>query len=85
MTVRILVSIANKEHNFATQSRRINLSAAMATDGQVRGTTLQLPTLSRHTTPETAQDSSIASMLRLMCHLCELPERGTVSELQTAN
>ncbi|NNE00574.1 MAG: hypothetical protein HKN47_24940 [Pirellulaceae bacterium] len=62
LTVRILVSIANQEHNFATQSRRINLSVAAATDGQIRGTNLPLPILSCHTVPETAQDSSIAWM-----------------------
>jgi len=44
-----------------------------ATDGLVRGTTLQLPTSSYHTARETALKSSIEAMLSLLCHLCELP------------
>ncbi len=46
----------------------------LATDGLVRGTTLQLPTSSYHTATETAESGSIAAMLRLLCFLCDLPE-----------
>jgi putative aminopeptidase FrvX len=45
-----------------------------ATGGNLRGTTLQLPTSSYHTARETAEITSLLAMLRLLCHLCELPE-----------
>jgi putative aminopeptidase FrvX len=45
-----------------------------ATGGNLRGTTLQLPTSSYHTARETAEITSVLAMLRLLCHLCELPE-----------
>ena len=45
-----------------------------ATDGAIRGTTLQLPTSSYHTATETAEISGIIAMLRLLCHLCDLPD-----------
>lgn len=44
-----------------------------ATDGMIRGTTLQLPTSSYHTANETAEIESVAAMLRLLRHLCKLP------------
>ncbi|WP_419188987.1 peptidase M42 [Stieleria marina] len=43
-----------------------------AGDGKIRGTTLQLPTSSYHTASETAEISSIESMLHLLCELCGL-------------
>ena len=43
-----------------------------ATQGEVRGTTLQLPTTSYHTANETAELSSLESMLRLLLRLCDL-------------
>jgi putative aminopeptidase FrvX len=45
-----------------------------STERSISGTTLQLPTSSYHTATETAETSSIAAMLRLLCHLCDLPE-----------
>ncbi len=49
-----------------------------ATDGAVRGTTLQLPTSSYHTATETAETSSLVAMHRLLCHVCGLqPPTGT--------
>ncbi|TWT94006.1 peptidase M42 [Stieleria varia] len=44
-----------------------------ATGGQVSGTTLQLPTSSYHTAAETASVDSFDSMLRLLCHLSNVP------------
>ena len=44
-----------------------------ATDGKIRGTTLQLPTSSYHTANETAELASVAEMLRLLRHICKLP------------
>ena len=43
-----------------------------ATDGAIRGTTLQLPTSSYHTANETAEITSVSAMLRLLRHICEL-------------
>ena len=48
-----------------------------ATDGAVRGTTLQLPTTSYHTASETAEMTSIAAMLRLLCQVCDVPAPPT--------
>jgi hypothetical protein len=45
-----------------------------ATSGAIRGTTLQLPTSSYHTATETAEISSVVAMLKLLCHLCNLPD-----------
>lgn len=44
-----------------------------ATDGNISGTTLQLPTTSYHTAEETATIHSFESMLRLLCDVA-LPE-----------
>ena len=44
-----------------------------ATDGKIRGTTLQLPSSAYHTTNETAEISSVSAMLRLLRHICKLP------------
>ncbi len=44
----------------------------MATEGSIRGTTLQLPTSSYHTATETAEIDSVGAMLRLLRHLCNL-------------
>ena len=44
-----------------------------ATDGAIRGTTLQLPTSGYHTANETAEIDSVSAMLRLLKHICELP------------
>lgn len=46
----------------------------LATAGSIRGTTLQIPTTSYHTARETAELSSLVAMLRLLSHVCELPE-----------
>lgn len=45
----------------------------LATDGAIRGTTLQLPTSSYHTANETAEIESVTAMLRLLRHICDLP------------
>jgi putative aminopeptidase FrvX len=37
-----------------------------ATDGQITGTTLQIPTTGYHTTSETASLRSVAAVLRLL-------------------
>lgn len=61
-----------------TREKRLSLGRTelgrviAATDGQVRGTTLQLPTSSYHTATETAELRSVAAMLRLLCHLTGL-------------
>ena len=44
-----------------------------ATDGAIRGTTLQLPTSGYHTANETAEIESLSAMLRLLKHICKLP------------
>ena len=44
-----------------------------ATEGAIRGTTLQLPTSSYHTANETAELESVAAMRRLLRHVCKLP------------
>lgn len=44
-----------------------------ATDGQLQGTTLQLPTSAYHTARETAEVASVRAMLQLLGELCELP------------
>ncbi|MEZ6088834.1 MAG: peptidase M42 [Pirellulaceae bacterium] len=43
-----------------------------ATSGNVRGTTLQLPTSSYHTQTETARISSLSAMMRLLCRLTDV-------------
>jgi putative aminopeptidase FrvX len=43
-----------------------------ATEGKIRGTTLQLPTTSYHTATETANVKSVSEMLRLLGDLCGL-------------
>lgn len=45
-----------------------------ATQGRVRGTTLQLPTSSYHTANETAELTSLLAQLRLLCRLCDLDD-----------
>ncbi len=61
-----------------TRDKRLSLGRTelgrviSATDGQVRGTTLQLPTSSYHTAKETAELRSVAAMLRLLSHLAGL-------------
>lgn len=42
-----------------------------ASNGEITGTTLQLPTSSYHTQLETARLSSVDALLRLLCHLTE--------------
>jgi len=58
-----------------TREKRLSLGRTelgrviTATGGNVRGTTLQLPTSSYHTAKETAELGSVHAMLRLLCDL----------------
>lgn len=56
----------------------------LATTGAIRGTTLQLPTSSYHTARETAEIDSVAAMLRLLRHLCDLAPQNLPGVNQSA-
>ena len=67
------VEMLNREREKPLSIGRTELGRVIAaTDGAIRGTTLQLPTTSYHTATETAEVSSLAAMLRLLRHHCQL-------------
>ncbi|MCS7469834.1 peptidase M42 [Stieleria sp. ICT_E10.1] len=69
------VELLNLEREKPLSIGRTELGRIIAaTDGLVRGTTLQLPTTSYHTASETAEKTSISAMLRLLRNICELPD-----------
>ncbi|PAY21486.1 peptidase M42 [Rhodopirellula sp. SM50] len=69
------VELLNLEREKPLSIGRTELGRIIAaTDGVVRGTTLQLPTTSYHTASETAEKTSIDAMLRLLRNICELPD-----------
>ncbi len=72
------VELLNLDRDKQLSVGRTELGRVMlATDGGIRGTTLQLPTSSYHTATETAEMTSIAAMLRLLCQVCDVPAPPT--------
>jgi putative aminopeptidase FrvX len=69
------VELLNLEREKPLSIGRTELGRVIkATDGAIRGTTLQLPTSAYHTASETAEISSVIAMLRILRRLCNLPE-----------
>ncbi|KAA5539619.1 peptidase M42 [Roseiconus nitratireducens] len=66
------VELLNREREKPLSIGRTELGRVIsATDGSVRGTTLQLPTSSYHTATETAEIASISSLLQLLRRLAD--------------
>ena len=69
------VEALNEKREKKLSLGRTELGRVIAsTDGEIRGTTLQIPTTSYHTSSETAEISSIEAMIRLLSDVCDLPE-----------